>query len=165
MKAYRFDLSPARIFCVAMALTCMALIFMFSTENADDSTDTSGSVIEALLDLVKPDFRQMPADEQEALIFRWQHVVRKTAHFTINLALGFFVSGAVSHRKALSTGTAGAVGFCFLHACTDEFHQSFIPGRSGQFSDVLLDTFGACWGILISLGLLFLIHKRKTAPQ
>ena len=31
----------------------------------------------------------------------------------------------------------------FLVASADEFHQSFLPNRTGQFSDVLLDTCGA----------------------
>lgn len=31
----------------------------------------------------------------------------------------------------------------FLYACGDEWHQSFVPGRSALFSDVLIDTSGA----------------------
>ena len=31
----------------------------------------------------------------------------------------------------------------FLTASADEYHQSFLPSRTGQFSDVLLDTCGA----------------------
>ena len=30
----------------------------------------------------------------------------------------------------------------FLYACTDEFHQLFVPGRSGNFRDVIIDTSG-----------------------
>ena len=37
--------------------------------------------------------------------------------------------------------------FCFLYACSDEIHQLFIPGRSGELLDVLIDTTG---GILSS---------------
>ena len=32
---------------------------------------------------------------------------------------------------------------------TDEFHQLFVPGRSGQVKDVLLDSCGAAVGVLI----------------
>ena len=42
--------------------------------------------------------------------------------------------------------------FCFLYACSDEWHQTFIPQRSGQFSDVLID----CAGILFGLFLHFI---------
>lgn len=35
----------------------------------------------------------------------------------------------------------------FLYACTDEFHQLFVDGRTSQFTDVLIDTFGAILGV------------------
>ena len=35
------------------------------------------------------------------------------------------------------------------YAATDEFHQLFVPGRSGQISDVVLDSAGALAGLLI----------------
>ena len=39
-------------------------------------------------------------------------------------------------------------GIAALYAVTDEFHQLFVPGRSGQFSDVVLDSAGALAGLL-----------------
>lgn len=48
----------------------------------------------------------------------------------------------------LQPGLTGA-----LYAASDEFHQLFVPGRSGQISDVLLDSAGVCFGVL--LGMLF----------
>ena len=35
-----------------------------------------------------------------------------------------------------------------LYACTDEFHQIFVPGREGAFRDVIIDT---CGGITLIL--------------
>ena len=32
---------------------------------------------------------------------------------------------------------------CIIYALTDEFHQTFIDGRSGQISDVFLDSSGS----------------------
>ena len=46
-------------------------------------------------------------------------------------------------------GALLALFISFLYACSDEFHQLFINGRSGQVSDVLLDTIGAGLGILM----------------
>ena len=37
----------------------------------------------------------------------------------------------------------------FGYASTDEFHQLFVVGRSGQFKDVLIDTSGGTFGILL----------------
>ena len=39
--------------------------------------------------------------------------------------------------------------FVFLYACTDEFHQNFIPGRNMAFKDVLIDTIGGIVGYII----------------
>jgi VanZ family protein len=36
-----------------------------------------------------------------------------------------------------------------LYAITDEFHQSFMPGRTALWFDVLIDTIGARAGLFI----------------
>ena len=38
--------------------------------------------------------------------------------------------------------------FCFLYACSDEVHQLFVPGRSGNIIDVGIDSIGSYFGIL-----------------
>lgn len=42
-----------------------------------------------------------------------------------------------------------------LYAASDEFHQTFVPGRCGQVSDVFIDLGGGAFG----LGLLWLAGK------
>ena len=44
------------------------------------------------------------------------------------------------------------------YACTDEFHQLFVPGRSGQITDVMIDTLGGSIGVLI-ISVITLIKK------
>jgi VanZ family protein len=40
-----------------------------------------------------------------------------------------------------------------VYACTDEFHQTFIDGRTGKFSDVMVDAIGfVSSGVLVMLG-------------
>ena len=39
---------------------------------------------------------------------------------------------------------------CFVYSCTDEFHQLFINGRTGQFSDCIIDTLGATIGSILT---------------
>lgn len=46
-------------------------------------------------------------------------------------------------------------------ASMDEMIQLFVDGRSGQISDVALDSIGALTGILLILGLRFLWCRRK----
>lgn len=82
------------------------------------------------------------------------HLFRKTGHFTgYGLLCLTFVRawlyelgcvpalGRVAWRwRSVLLG----VLCCFLVASGDEFHQTFVPGRTGLFSDVLLDTAGGC---------------------
>ena len=46
-----------------------------------------------------------------------------------------------------------------LYACSDEFHQLFVPGRSGQFIDVCIDSSGALFGILCLWCCLYIREK------
>lgn len=50
-------------------------------------------------------------------------------------------------RRAL-----GALVSTFVLASLDEFHQTFIPSRSGSYHDVLLDTLGGFFAILFCYG-------------
>ena len=79
----------------------------------------------------------------------WDLVVRKIGHFGVFgifarlLCRAFTGSTCWSWKKIF---TASLV-LSFLYACTDEYHQSFVPGRSASMIDVSIDTAGA-WAAL-----------------
>ena len=51
-----------------------------------------------------------------------------------------------------------------LYAMTDEFHQSFVPGRYSSLFDVLVyDNLGACFALLLAG--LFLKQKQPVRPK
>ena len=54
-----------------------------------------------------------------------------------------------------------AVFIGFLYASTDEFHQTFVPGRSGEIRDILIDTFGVLLGALIVTRLIPSLLQRR----
>lgn len=114
-------------------------------------------------------------------------LVRKTAHFTEYAILGslFFLNlrswlksnkSLVKISKSQTTKTvakktlsglikhplAMSILFSFLYAITDEIHQVFVPGRSAQFRDVLIDTLGASFGVLLTYLTIKLFTKIKT---
>lgn len=56
------------------------------------------------------------------------------------------------------------IAFVFLYACSDEFHQYFIPGRAMAFKDVLIDTSGGITGyIIVTIIEKVKIRKLKTS--
>lgn len=68
--------------------------------------------------------------------------VRKTAHFVIfgTLSLTYFYGFYKNHLK---TPFKLSFLFTFFYAITDELHQYFVPGRSAQWTDVIIDCLGA----------------------
>ena len=64
----------------------------------------------------------------------------KFSLFYLVLDIGYILKGTKLFIFALS--------ICFIYACTDEYHQTFVSGRTGQFTDSLIDTFGGTLGCL-----------------
>lgn len=76
-------------------------------------------------------------------------IVRKAAHFSEYMIL-FFLAYNVSIKYTREKQVRlFLIIFIFLYACTDEFHQNFIPGRNMAFKDVLIDTIGGIVGYII----------------
>ena len=84
-----------------------------------------------------------------------EHYVRKAAHFTeyailgvlLALELAYFVKGWL--RRFFEP-----VAFALSASFIDETIQLFVEGRSGQVSDMWIDTAGAALGILITLAII-----------
>ena len=69
-----------RVLSVILLISWMGLIFFFSSQTADTSSQTSGQVIEIIAEKVYPDFNQMTETEREELVSSLQFKVRKSAH-------------------------------------------------------------------------------------
>jgi VanZ family protein len=133
---------------------CMAVIFRFSSQDAERSTETSGGFIVVVARVFVRGFDDMPEPQQAQLIDSWQFFVRKNAHFFIYLTLGLLTMAAMfTHRVKLTWQILIAFAIVFLYAVSDEIHQIFVPGRSCLFSDVLIDTAGSSLGMLIVVGI------------
>lgn len=79
------------------------------------------------------------------IVKKYEVKVRKFAHASefFVLALLFINLIYQSKGKVKWQYLLVTILFCFLYACTDEFHQRFIVGRTSRFTDVLIDTCGA----------------------
>ena len=94
-------------------------------------------------------------------IWTLNRIVRKSAHLT-----EFTILGSVLYtilRRYITYGTViKTIGLGMLIASLDEFIQLFSPGRSSQFSDILIDTVGVVIGILVVKLVLYIRYKRST---
>lgn len=129
----------------------MALIFHLSSQNADISSKTSGSVIESVADIFYPRFSDMSVSEQDEIIEAFQFVVRKTAHCILYTVLGVlsFLS-VVSYRNLkYRCRILISAAICLLYAASDEIHQLFVAGRSGEVRDICIDFCGSFLAITV----------------
>lgn len=144
-----------------LIIICMGIIFYFSSDNAVESTKKSDNVIIRVSNFFSS--TSLTAREQQIIIQKLVVPVRKGAHFLIYLILGglivsFLDEFSISERKMILL----AVFLSFLYACSDEIHQMFVPGRSGQISDVLLDTVGSIVGIYVYLVIIKIFGNNKN---
>lgn len=137
-----------KIFKLTLVILCMLLIFWFSSDDADASTMKSDGLIVKTSELVLG--RKLTEAEKEDYIYKFVFIVRKGAHFSIYLLLGLLI---MSYFKEIylvnKKGLLIAFIICFLYACSDEIHQYFVPGRSCQLNDILIDSAGSIIGIYI----------------
>ena len=133
----------------ALAAFCV-VIFIFSGFEADDSSSQSNRIVDTIVNFAYTDFDEMPVAEQNAVTSLLTVLVRKGAHFCeYALLAGLAFSAFYGVRNRLLR-LLSAIVFAAFYACTDEFHQTFVPGRSGMIRDVFLDTSGATFGACVA---------------
>jgi VanZ family protein len=127
------------------ALIWMALIFSASSDT--NSFAHSSRIIAPLLHWLFP---QMPDDTLYLIVL----FVRKCAHLTEYAVFALLLWRAL--RKPVKNDPRPwiwrearlALLIVALYAASDEFHQSFVPTRTGLVSDVFVDTAGGAAGLL-----------------
>lgn len=127
-----------------------SVIFFMSSMDTNESNSKSKTVIN---DIVEKSVettnelgitnKQPSESNKKKVIDKLNQPLRKVAHaseyfiFTILILIALKNSGVKGYKKFII-----ALVICFIYACTDEYHQTFVNGRTGQFSDTLIDTFG-----------------------
>lgn len=122
----------------------MGLIFYLSHQPAEQSSELSSGVVEMLLRILLVVF---PIDGESTYL---HFLVRKAAHFFAYFMLSIFVMYAIrSLVTNLLKSTFLSLLICILYAISDEIHQLYIPGRSGEVRDVLIDSAGSLSGLIL----------------
>ena len=92
--------------------------------------------------------------------------IRKAAHMT-EYAILFLLTRWATIGTTDSAGMRRYLPLLWSigYACTDEFHQNFVPGRSAQVSDVLVDSVGVCLAWLMTVCVNAIARKRRSKPS
>lgn len=128
----------------------MIIIFYFSSRTAGESHNQSSWVAELISGLFNVDGKLL------SVVIA---IVRRLAHFSEFLLLGITVVFALRGYKIkkIKMIFLGAL-ICLIYAISDEIHQSFVPGRAAQLSDIAVDFSGSLFGI----GLTMILFKIKN---
>lgn len=132
---------------LVLCFFCMAMIFWFSHQQGVASQSTSDFVIEKIDQLLHTHIMTQGGWLLTTISF----IVRKIAHMS-EYAVLTILYVLCMRSFGCKHYYVWAIVACFLYASSDEFHQLFVVGRSGQFSDVLIDTLGGSIGVLIHKG-------------
>ncbi len=128
----------------AVALLCwVLLIWAHSLIQGPQSSLESGLVVE----LLRPLFEALGVSDADLATL----IVRKGAHFSEYAVLGIISWGFFSARLRERGRAPFPIAFLVaLVPLCDEGIQLFVPGRSGQLTDVLIDLSGVCAGALLA---------------
>lgn len=155
------------VFFLLTAAWCV-IIFLLSAQAGDESSETSGGFIGFFCELIVPEFSGFDGARRAEFVESLQFIVRKCAHFSAYFLLALlsvnFFNTFEKLKKPLAAGAA-AFGFAFIYAAGDELHQLFVPGRSAQLRDVLIDSCGALCGLLLAAAVravVAAVKKRKN---
>lgn len=131
------SMTKKRITLFALVISWMILIFWFSSAGHEVSSGQSERVVRGAQYITNISFSEA--------------VVRKAAHVLLYFVLGVLLTLLVrTYHIRWRSVVLWAVGIACVYAATDETHQLLVGGRSGQASDVLLDTiaaFAGAWAV------------------
>ena len=100
----------------------------------------------------------LPGDAFEFPEFRWSDKFLHTLVYGVLASSVLFVLPVWLKRQRKWMVVLLVIAVCFLYGCSDEVHQSFIPGRFPSIGDVAADTAGA---LLFCAGWLYLRRKQE----
>jgi VanZ family protein len=130
------------------ALVWLGVIFFGSTDLM--SAEHTSRILVPFLVWLKPNITI------ETVMFI-QFLVRKAAHLIEYAILAMVVWRALYYGTNLKVKTSLPFVSVWLAAtlvaAADEYHQSFVPSRGAAWGDVLIDSGGAIFGLLISYSL------------
>ncbi|MFA5542381.1 MAG: VanZ family protein [Bacilli bacterium] len=133
----------------------ICFIFYNSLQNADSSSQSSGWALNLVLNIFSKLNISVDPITTHLLIRKFAHIFE---YFVLAILFTLYFSllnMSDMYRLIYSISLPGIV------AIIDEIIQSYVPGRAGLMSDVLIDMIG----VVLGVGLVILIIRIKTKRQ
>ena len=129
----------------------LSVIFVFSNQPFNESNSKSKVIIKNVVRIVyKISKKEVSEERLDHIVLRLNKPLRKSMHMIEYCILTLMLLVTL---KVMKVGNNElylyAIFFCFTAACWDEIHQLYVPGRTGQFSDAIVDTIGGIIALII----------------
>ncbi len=134
------------------------VIYKFSDMNTISSNGKSTDIITVVLEKGLEFTNSLGITNSHPNLSKIEHAssllnspLRKVMHASVYFVLAFLLILIVNmlfKNKKYLVSLLITVILCFSFALTDEYHQTKVVGRTGQFKDVVIDTCGALVGCL-----------------
>ena len=144
-----------------LILTTFITIFRFSSQDGQTSSSLSKEVTEKVTKRINK-IQNLEETERKNVLSRIEKIIRKIAHFSLYTIVGILLM-SLACTYEFTEFKRGGISFLIglMYACLDELHQFFISERSAQITDVMIDSMGVLFGIL----LVMLIYKIYTSRK
>lgn len=146
------------IILLVMSIVWMLCIYKLSGMNSSNSNSKSTDIISIFIEdtlEITNNYGITSSHPNEQKIERVSSLInapmRKAIHATVYFVLAFFIMilmNIIFDHKKYFWSVLIALILCIIFAGTDEYHQTFVEGRTGQLLDVMIDTVGGIAGIL-----------------
>ena len=126
---------PKNKISLLLVILWMIFIFVMSSFDASSSSNQSNFIIDIITSIINI--------KDTGLL---SLIIRKLAHFIEYFILGILVINFITRydKKIII-----AILLCIIYATSDEIHQIFVPGRSCQITDIMIDSLGSIMGIYL----------------
>lgn len=146
------------IIILILAIAWMFCIYKLSSMNSNNSNGKSTDIISIFIEdtlEITNNYGITSSHPNEQKIEKVSSLInapmRKVIHATVYFVLAFFIMilmNIIFDHKKYFWSVLIALILCIIFAGTDEYHQTFVAGRTGQLLDVIIDTAGGVVGIL-----------------
>lgn len=164
-----------KIIYITLTIIWMIIIFIMSSMNTNESNGKSKQTIKKTVQKTTEISENIgitdtkPTEKQvNETVNKLNFPLRKCAHATEYAVLAILIIFTLNSFWGKDYSTKKiviAIIICFIYSLTDEYHQSFVFGRTSQFSDCLIDTLGSLIMCLGYLAIKKLIKRGEKCEQ
>jgi len=135
-----------RILSWLFVILWMIIIINLSSQIADQSNQLSRGMADRLIKAIKSIYPDAVID-----ITSFNSILRDLAHFFVYMIMAVLLLNALRRSRIKSSGIVPVMVICIIFAALDETMQLSVEGRGAQFVDVVIDSLGAGFGMILYL--------------